>query len=241
MSVSIRSARVCFERWGEQICPFDHLDLDIEPGEWVMLAGPNGSGKTTLLRVIAGSQPLEKGTVTVWGLDPARLAPAQRAKLVFSVTQNPLTGTAADLTAFENLFLAEDCPRASRRELRHRYSGLLEPIGLHNALDQSLTSLSGGQRQLLALALASLRPARLILLDEPLAALDPERTKLALETIRILWKSNKTILQVAHNPDLLMEEGMRTVILAGGKFVYDERDTKRDRNALLQAVQRFPV
>ena len=221
MSIQIRSAAVWFDHPGERICPFQNLDFTVEAGEWVMITGQNGSGKTTLLRVIAGTQVLQGGTVSVWGIDPVRMTPSQRAKLVFFVSQNPLAGTAADLTTFENLFLAEDCPRGARKALLMRYARLLEPFGLDHALNQQLALLSGGQRQILALIAASLRPARLILLDEPFAALDSERTTLALQAVHSLWQNGKTVIQVTHDLELTREHGSRKVTLAGGQLVYD--------------------
>ena len=221
MSIQIQSAAVWFDHLGELICPFRNLDFTVEAGEWVMITGQNGCGKTTLLRVVAGTQVLHGGTVSVWGVDPIRMTPSQRAKLVFFVSQNPLAGTAADLTTFENLFLAEDCPRGSRKNLLTRYTQLLEPFGLEHALNQQLALLSGGQRQILALIVASLRPARLILLDEPFAALDSVRTTLALQAVHSLWQSGKTVLQVTHDLDLTRKHGTRKVTLEGGQLVYD--------------------
>ncbi len=234
--IQVTSAKVSFQRWGEQICPFDDLNFVIEPGEWVMLAGPNGSGKTTLMRAIAGTQPLDSGAITVWGQTPSKLTSARRAELIFPITQNPLAGTASELTAFENLFLAQDCPHLPHRTLRQQFTKLLESLGLGNTLDQRLSTLSGGQRQLLALTMASLRPAKVILLDEPLAALDPARTGLALNVIRSLWEAGKTIVQVTHAPELLLTQGTRSLILAGGTFIYDECNSKRDMEMMLQAL-----
>lgn len=227
MDVRIETAAVSFEHWGERVRPFSGLSLEIKSGEWVMLAGPNGSGKTTLLRVFAGTQRLESGTVSLWGKDPSTVAPAARAALVYAVTQNPLLGTATDLTAFENLYIADGCPRTRRNRLADRYAAVLAPLGLELRLDRRLTTLSGGERQLLALAIASLRPARLILLDEPLAALDPGRAQSALDCIGAMWKSGKTMIQVAHDSRLIATIGTRTVVLANGRIVYDELGSRR--------------
>jgi len=236
MSVELKGARVSYERWGESICPFDGLDLSIAPGEWVMLAGPNGSGKTTLLRAMAGTQQLDRGRIELWGVDPGSATAAQRTSLVYSVSQNPLAGTASDLTEFENLYLADDCPHRPRAELMERYGAMLQPLGLRGQLTQRLTTLSGGQRQLLAIVMAGLRQTRLVLLDEPLAALDPSREQLALDCIRALWCSGKTIVQVTHDPHLMVSEGTRTLVLADGHFVYDQYANQRDKNGLRDAL-----
>jgi ABC-type uncharacterized transport system ATPase component len=235
MSVEIRGIQVVYQRWGEEICPFDSLSLSIEDGEWVMLAGPNGSGKTTLLRAVAGVQPLRRGEIVLWNDRRTGAQNYEDPSTVFLVQQNPLNGTAADLTVFENLYLAESCPR-DRTTAKERCLALLKPLGLANHLNHPVTSLSGGQRQLLAIAIADLRPARLILLDEPLASLDPVRSVMALEGIRDLHRRGKSILQVTHSPELMTTEGTRTIVLDRGELVYDERGNQRDSKKMREAI-----
>jgi putative ABC transport system ATP-binding protein len=157
------------------------------------------------------------------------------AEHVFHVHQDPLMGTAPKLTLFENLMVADHQAQAegtSRRELAEKYHELLRPIGLADRMKQLARYLSGGERQLIALLIARLRPSSLMLLDEPLAALDPEKAELCLDLIRTLHREGRTIVQVTHDPSLALSGGDRTVALRDGRIVYDRKDTERELTEL---------
>jgi len=110
------------------------------------------------------------------------------------------------------------------KKLEEKYSNLLKPYGLDSRLKQPVKTLSGGERQLLALLIAGLRPSSVILLDEPLAALDPEKTEQCIEQIRALHRQGRTIIQVTHDEELTATLGDRTVALRNGEVVFDETD-----------------
>jgi len=231
----IRNLTVTFSRWGQTVKAIDDVTLTIPQGQWVILAGHNGSGKTTLLKAISGRQLPDKGDVSVKGCRTTEMSSAEMAGSVFHVHQDPLLGTAPTLTIFENLLVADDEARrgtASRSNLLKKYGDLLEPLGLKDRLKQLARTLSGGERQLLALLIARLRPSVLVLLDEPLAALDPVKAELCLEQIRKLHEAGKTILQVTHDPETAVHNGNRTVALANGRIVYDELEGNREPEAI---------
>ena len=232
--IRLRGVSVQFDHWGATVRALDGIDLDVPPGQWLALVGPNGSGKSTLLHVINGRQLDHEGETTLDGLSPGASSAHALAMSVFLVHQDPLLGTAPALTVYENLLVAdEDAPGVRRAVLEARYRALLSPVGLSDRLRQPAGSLSGGERQLLAITIAALRPCKVVLLDEPLAALDPTRATTCLEAIAHLHALGKTVIQVTHDPRLAPTLGDRTVALRAGRVVYDgtgaERDPKRIR------------
>ena len=148
-----------------------------------MVIGTNGSGKSTLLNAVAGSFIVDEGTIVLDGTDITRWPEHRRAKFIGRVFQNPFSGTAPRMTIAENLVAGRapwTAARAGmgaqanvRQQLRERVSHLR--LGLEDRLDNSIGSLSGGQRQALTLLMASWLRPRLLLLDEHTAALDPRR------------------------------------------------------------------
>ena len=120
----------------------------------------------------------------------------------------------------------------SKRSLQGKYVEMLNPVGLADRMKQPVQTLSGGERQLLALLIARLRPASLILLDEPLAALDPSKAERCLAEIADLRKAGKTIIQVTHDPELASTLGDRTVVMRAGKIVHDANLQARNVEAL---------
>lgn len=230
-----RGISLSFARWGQKVAALTDVDLAVPRGQWVMLVGPNGAGKTTLLNVISSRVSQDAGRVSIDGKEIGRTSPAELCQRVFSVHQDPLLGTAPVLTVYENLLIADhDAQIAgeSKRSLRNKYAEMLSPLGLDDRLKQQARTLSGGERQLLALLIARLRPASVILLDEPLAALDPNRVDIALNELDGIKRAGKTIIQVSHNIDLSSTLGDRTVGMANGRIVYDEAGSMRSESAI---------
>lgn len=214
---NIRNVSVEYERWGQSVSALEHLSLEVMLGEWLMIVGPNGSGKSTLLNTISGRRDPDKGEIFLSGHKVSDLSDGERAKQVFMVHQDPLLGTAASLTVFENLKVADqESGELRARELEEKYRSLLSPIDLEDRLHQRAKSLSGGERQLLALLIARLRHAPLILLDEPLASLDPVRSETCLRQIAALQENGKTLVHVTHNLEHAVARGDRTVVMGEG-------------------------
>lgn len=234
-AVETQDLTVTFSRWGQAVTALDHVNLTIPSGQWVMLVGHNGSGKSTLLRAISGRLSPNGGVITIGGKRLGKMRSSEIAEHVFHVHQDPLLGTAPKLTLFENLMVADSQAQlegTSKRELVKKYQDLLQPLGLADRMKQLARYLSGGERQLIALLIARLRPASLLLLDEPLAALDPVKAGICLDIITNLHKQGITIIQVTHDPTLAISVGGRTLALRDGRFVYDEFGTGRELAAL---------
>jgi putative tryptophan/tyrosine transport system ATP-binding protein len=233
--LELRDITVAFSRWGQKVVALDRVSLTVPEGQWLILVGPNGSGKSTLIRAVSGRVQPDKGQVLVNGKSVAGMSPAELANNVFHVHQDPLLGTAPILTVFENLAVADHQARLDRepkRLLAKKYCEMLRPLGLGERLKQPVRTLSGGERQLLALLIARLRPSSIVLLDEPLAALDPFKAEVCMREISDLSRRGKTIIQVTHNQEHAALLGDRTVALQGGRVVYDEGKDSRTTDSL---------
>ncbi len=210
-----RNLTVVFTRWGQEITALAGVSFEVSPGEWVAIVGHNGSGKSTLLNAIAGSIPLHLGDVIIDGRPKASISRRKLARIVFTVHQNPGLGTAPLLTVWENLRVADPAGDVEQ------YDELLHQVGLSDRKHQPAKSLSGGERQLLALTIARLRRPRLLLLDEPLAALDPERARMCVCLISEIHKGGATVLQVTHDLETLAPLVDRTLSLDHGRLIAD--------------------
>jgi putative ABC transport system ATP-binding protein len=212
------------------------INLTVKENEFVILAGSNGSGKSTLLNIIAGSVKQDKGSVIFDGKDVSSLTDFQRAKWIARIFQNPLAGTAPDLSVLENFRLAS--MRTKKKGLTigtgNKFIGEVKEkissigLGLENRIHQQMGSLSGGQRQALSLIMAASDRTRILLLDEPTAALDPKTSVLIMElTKKVIRDFNLTALLVTHNVKDILQAGSRVIQLSEGRIVRDiDQDSK---------------
>ncbi|KVE26945.1 ABC transporter ATP-binding protein [Burkholderia singularis] len=206
------------------------LSLEIPNGQFVTVIGSNGAGKSTFLNAVSGDQMVDSGSITIDGADVTRKPAWDRAPLVARVFQDPMAGTCEALTIEENMALAlargerrgfrAALNRASRELFRDKLR--LLNLGLENRLTDRIGLLSGGQRQAVSLLMASLRPSRILLLDEHTAALDPKTAAFVLElTARIVADGKLTTMMVTHSMRQALDYGDRTVMLHQGQVVLD--------------------
>ncbi|WKB53396.1 ABC transporter ATP-binding protein [Eleftheria terrae] len=226
------------------------LDLCIPKGQFVTVIGSNGAGKSTCLNAISGDLLVDRGSIEIDGIDVTRRCAWQRADLVARVFQDPMAGTCEALSIEENMALAckrgEDRgPRlALNRSLREEFRAKLSTLnlGLENRLADRMGLLSGGQRQAISLLMASLRPSRILLLDEHTAALDPKTAAFVLElTARIVAENGLTAMMVTHSMRQALDYGSRTVMLHEGRVILDVAGSERaglDVPDLLQMFER---
>lgn len=210
---------------------FKDLHLKIESGDFVTVIGGNGAGKSTLMNVISGDIKVDNGKVLLDRKNVTHLLPHERAHLISRVFQDPLLGSYADLSIEENLSLAYS--RGQRRsslklalnsKLRERFRSILADIGigLEDRFQDRMGLLSGGQRQAVSLLMATLRPAKILLLDEHTAALDPKMERLILQlTQRLIDEHKLTALMITHCMNQALEFGTRTIVMHHGKIVRD--------------------
>lgn len=192
------------------------LSLGVDRGEIVALTGPSGCGKSTLLRAIAGLEPLAAGTISWDGVDLATTPPHRRGfGLMFQDGQ-----LFAHLSVSKNVAYGLAAQRIPRAEQEARVSRLLELVGLPDIGSRPVTSLSGGQRQRVALARSLAPEPRLLLLDEPLSALDHElRERLAVDLGRLLRETGTTAILVTHDPGEAATVADRVLRMANGHLL----------------------
>lgn len=211
-------------------CAVDDLSLDIKKGDFVTVIGGNGAGKSTLLKLISGNYLPDCGNVIIDGADVTYLPEHKRAKFIGHLFQDPLMGTAPNMTIEENLSLA--FLRGKRRGLgmgvSRKNSAYFEEIlstldlGLESRLKTRVGLLSGGQRQAITLLMATIATPKLLLLDEHTAALDPATAdKVLALTKSIVEKGGITTLMITHNISSALECGNRTIMLEQGKIILD--------------------
>ena len=232
---------------------FHDFNLSVPDGQFVSIVGSNGSGKTTLLNLICGSMPVDSGAVRLNGRDITALPEYTRAKSIGRVFQDPAKGTCASLTILENLSLADrkgasyGLARGVSRSKTDAYRAMLEPLGLglEDMLNQSVGTLSGGQRQALALLIATMTPIDLMILDEHTAALDPRSSETVMRlTDEIVREKRLATLMVTHNLKYAIQYGDRIIMLHQGNIVLDAADDDKrdcDVNDLLRIFTEISV
>ena len=228
----------------------DGVDLTLARSDFVVIIGSNGAGKSTLLNSIAGSFLLDAGQIMLAGQDITRLAGHRRAGLITRVFQDPMIGTAAEMTIEENLALAER--RGARRGLRmnlnsarrDQYRDRLKPLalGLEDRLTTQVALLSGGQRQALSLIMAVMSKPQLLLLDEHTAALDPRTAALVMEaTERVVRENGLTALMVTHNMRQAIETGNRLIMMDAGRIRDDIGGVEKSSLTAADLVEKFKI
>ena len=209
----------------------DGVNLHLNPGDFVTILGSNGAGKSTLFGAIAGSFLPDQGSVVLDGADITKLPDYKRSKYIGRLFQDPLKGTAPNMTIEENLALAY--LRAShqrspfsmisakdRRDFQDRLAQL--ELGLEDRMDHPVGLLSGGQRQALTLLMATLVTPKLLLLDEHTAALDPATAEKVLKlTQSIVEENHITCMMITHNIPSALNLGNRTLMMKDGKIVLE--------------------
>ncbi|GAA4148156.1 ABC transporter ATP-binding protein [Streptomyces tunisiensis] len=194
------------------------ITLTAAPGDVVALLGPNGAGKTTALRALAGLAPLTDGRLRLDGRDLARTPPESRP--VGVVFQDYLLFP--HLTALDNVAFGPRCRGAGRSEARTRAAAWLERMGLAAHMGAKPKRLSGGQAQRVALARALATDPRLLLLDEPLAALDARtRLEVRAQLRRHLADFEAVAVLVTHDPLDAMVLADRLVVVEHGRVVQE--------------------
>ena len=215
-----------------------NLSLTLEDGDFVTVIGGNGAGKSTMLNAIAGTWPVDNGSIVIDGIDVTKLPEYKRAKFLGRVFQDPMTGTAATMEIEENLALAmrrgesRTLRKGIKEKERQQYREMLATLGL--GLEDRMTSkvglLSGGQRQALTLLMATLKKPKLLLLDEHTAALDPKTASKVLETTdMIVNRDHLTTLMITHNMKDAIAHGNRLIMMMDGRIILDIRGEEKKK------------
>ncbi|MCI8583828.1 MAG: ATP-binding cassette domain-containing protein [Dorea sp.] len=219
-----------------EMCLFRDFNLRVEEGEFVSVVGSNGSGKTSMLNIICGSIPVESGQVFIGNKDITREKEHRRNERIGRVYQNPAVGTCPTMTILENMSLADNkgkiygFRRGTNKTRISYYRELLAQLklGLEDKLEAKVGSLSGGQRQAMALVMSTMTPIEFLILDEHTAALDPKTAELIMElTDSIVKEKNLTAIMVTHNLRYAMESGNRLLMMHQGEVILDKKGAEK--------------
>ncbi|MXV16613.1 ABC transporter ATP-binding protein [Hufsiella ginkgonis] len=206
------------------------VSLALKPSEYLVVIGPNGSGKSTLLNVLAGSVLPSSGEIKIGAQNVTALPEYNRSKWVARIFQDPLKGTAPELSILDNFRLA--ALRTSAKTLKVGTTNTFKDavktqisqlgMGLENKVNQQMGTLSGGQRQALTLLMCVMDEAKILLLDEPTAALDPRSAELVLQTAdKLIREHQLTALLITHQLKDAFRFGNRLIFMREGEISKD--------------------
>ena len=219
-----------------ELCLFKDFNLTVKDGEFVSVVGSNGSGKTSMLNIICGSIAVDSGKILIHGEDITKQKDYIRQRRIGRVYQDPSKGTCPSMTILENMSIAENkgkpynLGRGVNKAKLETYREMLRPLnlGLEDKMGVQVGSLSGGQRQALALLMATMTPIDFLILDEHTAALDPKTAEIIMElTDQVVKEKIVTTIMVTHNLRYAVEYGNRLIMMHEGKAILDKADEEK--------------
>ena len=231
-----------------EICLFDQFNLNIHKGEFVSVIGSNGSGKTSILNIICGSIPIERGEICINGRNIAREKEYIRNRRIGRVYQDPSMGTCPSMTILENMSIADNKGKmfgltlGVNKKRREYYREKLRQLnlGLEDKMDVKVGSLSGGQRQAMALLMSTMTPIEFLILDEHTAALDPKTAEIIMNlTDKIVKEKQITTIMVTHNLRYAIEYGNRLLMMHQGKCILDKNEKQKADMDIEDILKKF--
>ncbi|MBU0589157.1 MAG: ABC transporter ATP-binding protein [Gammaproteobacteria bacterium] len=212
-SLKIAGVRKVFGKGAHAVEVLKRIDIDVPPGEFLILVGPSGCGKSTLLNIIAGLEDPTEGQVLIDGRDVVGVPPSQRdIAMVFQSYALYPTMSVAD-----NIGFALEMRKVPKAEREHRVREVATTLQIEHLLDRRPSQLSGGQRQRVAMGRALAREPKLFLFDEPLSNLDAKlRVEMRAEIKRLHEESGTTTVYVTHDQIEAMTLGSRIAVIKGG-------------------------
>jgi len=224
-----------------------NINLTVKEGDFITIIGSNGAGKTTLFNLIAGTYKPTKGQIFINGIDVTNDPEYKRAKYIGRIFQNPLLGTASNMSLEDNMMI---CYRKGFKwpvvSLDHRMRELFKQelkrlqMGLENRMKDNLALFSGGQRQALTLLMMVLSRPALILLDEHTAALDPKNAhKILTLTKEFIEEYRLTAMMITHNMSQAIEYGNRLLMMDEGEIILDISGEEKKRLTVENLIEHF--
>ena len=231
-----------------ELCLFEDFNLTVPDRQFVSVVGSNGSGKTSMLNLICGSVDTDEGQILANGTDITRKKDFERHRNIGRVFQDPAKGTCPSMTILENLSIADrkgkgyGLGQGKNKGKTEEYREMLRSLnlGLEDKMEVKAGSLSGGQRQALALLMAAMTPIEFLILDEHTAALDPKTAELVMElTGKIVREKQVTTIMVTHNLRYAVEYGDRLLMLHQGNAVIDCAGEEKAKLKVEDILQTF--
>lgn len=232
---------------------FSNFNLNISKGEFLTIIGSNGSGKSSLLNIVCGNTPIDSGIIKLNNKIISKDKEYQRAKYIGRVFQNPSLGTCPSMTILENIAMADNKSKkfdlgigVNKKRINH-YKEIVKKLklGLEDNMHIKVGSLSGGQRQALALLVSTLTELDLLILDEHTAALDPNASENIMEiTNQIVTENKVTTIMVTHNLKQALKYGTRIAMMHKGEIILDKsNDEKRnlEMNTILSLFNEISI
>lgn len=236
-----------FHSGADRVEAIREMDLFLVERDFLTIIGSNGAGKSTLLNLIAGTVLPTTGRISLNDEDITTVPAYRRARSIGRIVQDPLAGTAPAMTVAENLALAmkrhgRGMRLALPRRLRRHFSDQLATldIGLESRLNCPVSLLSGGERQALAVLMATLVPPKLLLLDEHTAALDPSNAAMIVRlTKSFVDRSGLATLMVTHNMEQALAIGNRLVMIHKGEIIHELHGSEKQYATVEELVDLF--
>ena len=225
-----------------------NVTLTLKDDDFITILGSNGAGKSTLFGAIAGTFYVDEGEIILDGKHLEHLPEHKRARLVGTLFQDPMKGTAPDLTIEENLSLACNQTRrfplslaVQKRDLAYYREQLSAfQMGLEDRMKMKVGLLSGGQRQALTLLMATIAHPKMLLLDEHTAALDPATAeKVMAITVKIVSEQKIPTMMITHNMGQALTVGNRTIMMDAGRIVFDTTGEERASLTVGDLLEKF--
>jgi putative ABC transport system ATP-binding protein len=223
------------------------IDLRIKEGDFITVIGSNGAGKSTLFNLIAGTITPSQGSIALNGRDITREPEFKRARYIGRIFQNPLLGTASNMSLEDNMMITYKkgfkwLKRSLNNRMRDYFRTELVQLkmGLEERMKENLAMFSGGQRQALTLLMMVLSKPDLILLDEHTAALDPKNAQIVLElTHKFIREYKLTSMMITHNMSHAIEFGNRLLMMDKGEIIFDVEGEEKQALTVEKLIDKF--
>jgi ABC-type sugar transport system ATPase subunit len=242
MSPPLLQARSIAKRFGALQALAD-VDVDIHAGEVLAILGDNGAGKSTFIKILSGAYEPSAGTLLLDGA-PVSFASPQAAADVGIATIFQELALSENLSIAENVFLGRELvrrvlgvPFLKRRAMKQKVAELLHTLEAHiSDPEAAVGSLSGGQRQAVAISRALNLNARLVIMDEPTAALAVAETRKVLQLIRRLAEGGRAVILISHNMHDVFEVADRIVVFRRGRKIAERRRSETDPEEVVSFI-----
>lgn len=223
------------------------VNLQVKQGDFITIVGSNGAGKTTLYNAISGHYPVTSGQVLFNNDNVTKMPEYKRSQFIGRIFQNPLLGTAGNMSIEDNMVIAaykgiKKIRKTLNKKKREQFKELLVQLemDLENRLKNNVALLSGGQRQALTLLMMVMSKPQLILLDEHTAALDPRNAAKVMElTFKFINEYNLTAMMITHNMQHAIDYGNRLIMMDKGEIIMDISGKDKKGLTVQKLVDKF--